>query len=342
LLVAGADLVTSSDYFTCRTCQPLLFCQFRATRSNEVPTLLSRAFRGSQHLPNSGSLPGRARCGTDHDLRRPVAGAWPLQPAQARRHRLEATADELSGGTGLQPPFFTQKDVDQFTKKYESSLDDDIIIGNPQSAYAIYDLYKKRVADRIAKAKEALKQPFDFKSERTVEINRQKAPWPKDEADGDKIWHSRIENELLAEHLSKTEKEPVERITKRYDRLIRSINEQTHDDVVKIFLSTLAQTYDPHSEYLSKSELENFSINMRLSLVGIGAVLQSDEGYAKIMELVAGGPASKDGRLKVGDRVSGVAQGDKEFVDTVDMKLDKVVEMIRGRRTPSSACRSSP
>src|SRR4029434_5842456 len=173
---------------------------------------------------------------------------------------------------------------------------------------------------------------YDFKSDRTVEINRQKAPWPKDDVEADQIWRDRVENELLAEQLSKTEKDPVERICKRYDRLIRSINEQTRDDVVKIFLSTLAQTYDPHSEYLSKSELENFSINMRLSLVGIGAVLQSDEGYAKIMELVAGGPANKDGRLQVGDRVSGVAQGDKEFVDTVDMKLDKVVEMIRGKK----------
>jgi carboxyl-terminal processing protease len=228
--------------------------------------------------------------------------------------------------------FFTQKDVDAFTKKYATELDNDIVAGNTASAYAIHDLYKKRVTDRIAKAKEMLKQPFDFKSDRTVEINRQKAPWPKDEADADRIWRDRIENELLAEHLSKTEKDPLARITKRYDRLQRTINEQTREDVLNIFLSTLAQTYDPHSEYLSKSELENFSINMRLSLVGIGAVLQSDEGYAKIMEMVVGGPAAKDGRLKVGDRVSGVAQGDKEFVDTVDMKLDKVVEMIRGKK----------
>ena len=110
------------------------------------------------------------------------------------------------------------------------------------------------------------------------------------------------------------------------------MREQTREDVIKIFLTVLAQTYDPHSEYLSRSELENFSINMRLSLVGIGAVLHSEEGYAKIMELVAGGPASKIGRLKVGDRVTAVAQGDKEFVDTVDMKLDKVVEMIRGKK----------
>ena len=102
--------------------------------------------------------------------------------------------------------------------------------------------------------------------------------------------------------------------------------------MIKGFLTVLALTYDPHSEYMSKSELDNFQINMRLSLVGIGAVLHSEDGYAKIAELVVGGPASKDGRLKVGDRIAAVAQGEKEFVDSVDMKLDKVVEMIRGKK----------
>ncbi len=228
--------------------------------------------------------------------------------------------------------FFTQKDVDALAKKYETTLDDDILLGNPDPAYAIYDLYKKRLTERIAKVKELLKGTFDLKDSGTVEINRQKAAWPADETAADEIWRARVENEVLAENLGKTEKNPIERITKRYDRLARSINEQTKDDMVKIFLSTLAQTYDPHSEYLSKSELENFAINMRLALVGIGAVLQSDEGYAKIMELVPGGPASRSGEIKVGDRISGVAQGDKEFVDTVDMKLDKVVEMIRGKK----------
>jgi carboxyl-terminal processing protease len=228
--------------------------------------------------------------------------------------------------------FFTQKDVDQFAKKYETSLDDDILLGNPEPAYVIYDLYKKRLVDRVAKVKELLKGNFDLTGNGTVEVNRQKAAWPKDEAAADEIWRARVENEVLADKLGKTEKDPIGRINKRYDRLLRSINEQTKDDMVKIFLTTLAQTYDPHSEYLSKSELENFAINMRLSLVGIGAVLQSDEGYAKIMELVTGGPAARSGQIKVGDRISGVAQGDKEFVDTVDMKLDKVVEMIRGKK----------
>jgi carboxyl-terminal processing protease len=236
--------------------------------------------------------------------------------------------------------FFTQKDVDFFNSRYATTLDDDILLGNPDSAYKIFDLYRKRVEDRVAKVKEVLKEHFDFTSERSVEINRQKSPWPKDETAADQLWRDRIEGELLQDHLAKPKKETaatakapssVERLTKRYDEVLRNLHEQTREDVIKIFLSTLAQTYDPHSEYMSRSELETFEINMKLSLTGIGAVLHSEDGYAKIMELVPGGPASRS-TLKVGDRVTGVAQGDKDFVDTIDMKLDKVVEMIRGKK----------
>jgi carboxyl-terminal processing protease len=194
--------------------------------------------------------------------------------------------------------FFNQKDVDELTAKYANSLDDAILMGNPEPAYTIFALYKKRVEERVAKAKEALNGAYDFASDRTVESNRQKSSWPKDEADADRIWNDRIEAELLQETLNKHKVDPpVKVLTRRYDQLSRNIREQTQEDALKIFLSTLAQTYDPHSEYMSRSELENFSINMRLSLVGIGAVLRSDDGYAKISELVVGGPAAKDGRL---------------------------------------------
>lgn len=229
--------------------------------------------------------------------------------------------------------FFTQKDVETFTSKYAEALDDDILLGNPAPAFEIYDLYAKRVEARVAKVKELLGQDFDFTSNKTIELNRQKSPWPKNEAEADRLWKDRLEGEFLQEKLNEHPIDPpVKVLTRRYDQLLRNLHEQTREDALKTFLNALAQTYDPHSEYLSKSELETFSINMRLSLVGIGAVLQSDEGYAKIMELVPGGPAQVDGRLKVGDRVSAVAQGDHEFVDCVGMKLDKVVEMIRGKK----------
>src|ERR1700758_4572120 len=229
--------------------------------------------------------------------------------------------------------FFTQKDVDQLNDKYASSMAGDVLLGNLKPAYDIYALYTKRVDDRVAKIRELLKQPIDFKSNATVELSRQKSPWPKDQAEADELWRGRIENELLQEHLSEHPIEPAPQlVARRYDRLARNVHEQDKDEQIKLFLDALAQAYDPHSEYLSKADMKNFSINMGLSLVGIGAMLRSEDGYAKIESLVPGGPAQTDGRLKVGDRITAVAQGQAEYVDVREMRLDKVVEMIRGKK----------
>jgi carboxyl-terminal processing protease len=229
--------------------------------------------------------------------------------------------------------FFTQKDVDELTAKYGSSMANDVLLGNLRPAYDIYALYTKRVDDRVAKIKELLKQPTDFKSNATVELSRQKSSWPKDEAEADQLWRGRIANELLQEHLSEHPIEPAPQlVSRRYDRLARNVHEEDKDEQMKLYLDALAQAYDPHSEYLSKADMKNFSINMGLSLVGIGAMLRSEDGYAKIESLVPGGPAQVDGRLKVGDRITAVAQGPADYVDVREMRLDKVVEMIRGKK----------
>ncbi len=229
--------------------------------------------------------------------------------------------------------FFTQQDVDVLNMKYGTAVDDDILLGNLKPAYEIYDLYQKRVDERVAKIKELLKQPPDYKNDGTIELSRQKASWPKDEAEADQLWRGRIASELLQEHLSEHPIEPGPQLVgRRYDRLARNVHEEDKEEQTKLFLDALAQTYDPHSEYLSKADLKNFSINMGLSLVGIGAMLRTEDGYAKIESLVPGGPAQTDGRLKVGDRITAVAQGPAEYVDVRDMRLDKVVEMIRGRK----------
>src|SRR5256712_107391 len=229
--------------------------------------------------------------------------------------------------------FFTQKDVDEINAKYGDSIAEDVLLGTLKPAYEIYDLYAKRVDDRVAKIKELLKQPADFKTDGTIELSRQKSPWPKDEAEADQLWHGRITNELLQENLSEHPIEPAPQLAARpYDRLARNVHEQDKDEQVKLFLDALAQTYDPHSEYLSKADMKNFSINMGLSLVGIGAMLRSEDGYAKIESLVPGGPAQVDGRLKVGDRITAVAQAQSDYVDVREMRLDKVVEMIRGKK----------
>jgi len=229
--------------------------------------------------------------------------------------------------------FFTQQDVDTLSAKYATSLDDDVLLGNLKPGHEIYALYTKRVDERVAKIKAMLKEPVDFKNDATIELSRQKAPWPKNTEEADAIWRGRIASELLQEHLSEHPIEPgPQLISRRYDRLSRNVHEQDKDEQVKLFLDALAQAYDPHSEYLSKADLKNFSITMGLSLVGIGAMLRTEDGYAKIESLVPGGPAQMDGRLKVGDRISAVAQGNGEFNDVRDMRLDKVVEQIRGKK----------
>src|SRR6476620_2024667 len=229
--------------------------------------------------------------------------------------------------------FFTQEDVDAVTTKYANDMAGDVLMGALKPGYEIYALYTKRVDERVAKIKELLKQPIDFKSDATVELSRQKSPWPKNEAEADQLWRGRIANELLQEHLSEHPIEPAPQlVSRRYERLARNVHEQDKDEQMKLYLDALAQAYDPHSEYLSKADMKNFSINMGLSLVGIGAMLRSEDGYAKIESLVVGGRAHTDGKLKVGDRITAVAQGQADYVDVREMRLDKVVEMIRGKK----------
>ena len=229
--------------------------------------------------------------------------------------------------------YFTQKDVDEFESKYASTLGDSVLRGDLGPAREIFARFKQRVEDRVAKNKKLTQKKYPFDSNRTVEINRQHAPWPKNQEEADRIWQDRIEAELLKEELAELKlRPPQETVTRRYDQVLRNVREMEEDDIVKTFLSALAQTYDPHSEYLSPSDLENFQISMKLSLVGVGAVLSSEDGYAKVKEVVPGGPADRDGRLAVNDRIAAVAQGEAEFEDVVDMKLDKVVEKIRGKK----------
>ena len=229
--------------------------------------------------------------------------------------------------------YFTQKDVDEFESRYASTLGDSVLRGDLAPAREIFARFKQRVEDRVAKNKKLTQKKYTFDSNRTVEINRQNVPWPKNQEEADRIWQDRIEAELLKEELAELKlRPPPETVTRRYDQVLRNVREMEEDDVVKTFLSALAQTYDPHSEYLSPSDLENFQISMKLSLVGVGAVLSSEDGYAKVKEVVPGGPADRDGRLTVNDRIAAVAQGEAEFEDVVDMKLDKVVEKIRGKK----------
>ena len=227
--------------------------------------------------------------------------------------------------------YFTKGDVDEFMTRFAPTLASDILQENLTAPREIFTRFRQRVNDRVAKNKELAAAPHDFSSDKSIEVDRKKAPWPATLEEADKLWADRIEAELLQEHLNEHAVNPPAKVVgKRYDQYLKSINEQNDEDVIKTFLVALSQSYDPHSEYMSPSDMDNFMIQMKLSLVGIGAVLRPDDGYAKIVEVVPGGPADKDGRLKPNDRIAAVAQGDGPFEDVVDMKLDKVVEKIRG------------
>ncbi len=261
-----------------------------------------------------------------------------LEQAHYSRHRLDDDMSSKVLDTYLEnldynKLFFTQQDIDQIRQSYGKTLDEDLLVGNVQPARDIYALFRKRVEDRVAKVHALLKKDYSFKSDRTVALDRRKEPWPANAAEADQLWQDRVEGELLQEKLNKFAAEPGPKIVaRRYDTLLKNLEERDDSDVLQIFLNAVAQTYDPHSEYLGKSDLENFEINMRLSLTGIGAELRSDEGYAKVARVLTGGPAQLSGKVSVGDRIAAVAQANGSFVDAVDMKLDKVVEMIRGKK----------
>lgn len=229
--------------------------------------------------------------------------------------------------------YFLQSDIDEFTEKYASTLDDAMLRGDVEPGLIIFERFRQRVKERVAKNLELIKEPFSFTSKREIEVDRRKAPWPRNMADADRLWRNRIEHELLQEKLSEAPIDPPEKVlTRRYKQVLRNVTEQDRADILKTYFTALANTYDPHSDYLSPGDMENFSISMRLSLVGVGAVLRSEDGYAQVVEVIPGGPADRDGRLRVKDRIVAVAQGNNEFEDVVDMKLDKVVERIRGEK----------
>jgi carboxyl-terminal processing protease len=179
-----------------------------------------------------------------------------------------------------------------------------------------------------------LKEEFDFNTDERFVPSRNKMPWPKDESEADGLWRARIKYELLLGRLAKEKpEETLKTITKRYNRLVKTMREYDSEEILQIYLTGLAQAYDPHSDYMPPTEAINFDINnVKLSLSGIGALLRSEDGYAKILSLVPGGPADLSKQLKPKDRIIAVAQGDGEPVDTVEMKLNKVVELIRGKR----------
>ena len=228
--------------------------------------------------------------------------------------------------------FFLQGDVDGF-QHYATELNDDLVVGDVKPAFEIYRVYSNRLEQACVTIKELVTENYQYDADDTLLLDRREAPWPATVAEQRALLRQRVKYELLEERLNKEKHEDaLTTVTRRYDRILRSLHENDLDTIADIYLNSLATLYDPHTQYLAPRSAEDFAIAMRLSLSGIGAVLQSEDGYAKVVSIVPGGPADLDKRLKVNDRFAGVAQGDGPLMDVVDMKLNKVVEQIRGKK----------
>lgn len=227
--------------------------------------------------------------------------------------------------------FFVQADIDRFAKA-RTQLDDAILKENLNTPFAIFDLYQQRIATRFAYARTLLKQGFDFEQKESYQYEREKASWPKSEDDMRDLWRKRIKNDWLRLKLAgKDDKSIGDTLDKRYNNYLTRIAQLKSDDVFQIFMNAYATSIEPHTNYLGPKASENFDIAMKLSLVGIGAVLQEKDEYTTIRELVPGGPAALSGKLKIGDRIVGIRQGEKgAMTEVLGWRLDDTVALIRG------------
>jgi carboxyl-terminal processing protease len=227
--------------------------------------------------------------------------------------------------------YFTQGDIDQFAPM-RTKFDDAINNENLSLPFSIYNLYHQRFAERMAYARELLKGKFDFSSDETMQLDREKAAWPKNEDEARDLWRKRVKNDWLRLKLAgKDDKSIRTTLDKRYENYQNRIKKLNNEDVFQMFMNAYAMSIEPHTNYLGPRSAENFDIAMRLSLEGIGAVLQARDDYTLVREIVPGGPADKSGKLKVGDRIVGVAQGAKDpFTDVLGWRIDDVVQLVRG------------
>ncbi|WP_288439454.1 carboxy terminal-processing peptidase [uncultured Pseudomonas sp.] len=229
--------------------------------------------------------------------------------------------------------YFTAADIAEFDK-WKTQFDDFLKSGNLEPGFTIYKRHLDRVKQRLDFALAELAKgvdKIDFTTHETLLIDRKDAPWEKDQAALDELWRKRVKDEVLRQKIAgKEPKQIQETLTKRYKNQLARLDQTRAEDIFQAYINTFAQSYDPHTNYLSPDNAENFDINMSLSLEGIGAVLQSDNDQVKIVRLVPAGPAAKTKQVAPADKIIGVAQGNKEMVDVVGWRLDEVVKLIRG------------
>ncbi|MBT2341066.1 MULTISPECIES: carboxy terminal-processing peptidase [Pseudomonas] len=229
--------------------------------------------------------------------------------------------------------YFLASDIAEFDK-WKTQFDDFLKSGDLNAGFIIYKRYLDRVKSRLDYALAQLDKgvdKIDFNAKETLLVDRKDAPWLKSTADLDDLWRKRVKDEVLRMKIAgKDPKQIQETLTKRYKNQLARLDQTRAEDIFQAYINTFAMSYDPHTNYLSPDNAENFDINMSLSLEGIGAVLQSDNDQVKIVRLVPAGPADKTKQVGPADKIIGVAQAGKEMVDVVGWRLDEVVKLIRG------------
>ena len=229
--------------------------------------------------------------------------------------------------------YFLATDIREF-ERYRDQLDDQLSRGQLEAGYTIFNRFQERLETRLGKLLDTIKNDLDsltFDDQETVVVDREDAPWAANEAELDAIWHRQLKNAVLYMRLNDSSLEDIRtRLTRRYESQLKRITQNTPEDVFQVYINALTQTFDPHTTYFTPHNSENFDISMSRSLEGIGAVLQYEDGYTKVVRLVPGGPAAKSGQLKPADRIVGVGQDGETPEPVIGLRLDEVVDQIRG------------
>lgn len=227
--------------------------------------------------------------------------------------------------------YFLESDIENM-EKYRLKFDDFIKEGDLDAAYNMFNLFRKNFYERNHYVYELLDQGFDFSIEESYQSDRDKADYPQTLEDAHEVWRKIVKDQALSLKLTdKDWPEIADILKKRYNNLEKNIAQVESDDIFQLYMNSLSESFDPHTSYFSPKTKENFKISMSQSLEGIGARLQMDNDYVKVVEIIAGGPAFKSKLLHKDDRIVGVAQDDDgEMVDVIGWRLDDVVQLIRG------------
>ena len=234
-----------------------------------------------------------------------------------------------------QKVYLTQVDLDGFAD-IRDHLGSALRTGKLQPGFDIYNLVQQRVIERLHFAMDLLDQgvgALDFSSNDSILLDRSDSDWAANNAKLDELWTKRVKNAVLAQRLNGSDDGAItDTLRQRYEGQLKRAYQARSEDAFQAYMNAFAGMWDPHTSYFSPRTSENFNINMSLSLEGIGAVLQGDNEYTKVVRLVPGGPAFQQGQLQPADRIVSVTQEGETAVNVIGWRLDEVVDLIRGPR----------